>query len=475
MSIKKLYSVDEANKLSIEEVQRLYSKFINPNQTKIFSSLPFGKEIFNKAEGVFLYTRDGKKILDFTGGLGVLGLGHNHKRIIEARIKFQRENSVEVHKIIFSRYMAALSSSIASLLPKNLNKSFFLNSGAEAVEAAIKISFKSFKGKKKYILYSNKSYHGKLIGSGSVSGSYRANNQFPVMENCANFKFNDVKDLEEKVNECQKKGGMYAVIIEPFSASLLETCSNEFVEKLFTLKKRFGFKIIFDEVFTGFFKSKKMFYFQNFDGYEPDIICLSKTLGGGKSSISCLVVNDDLYDKAYGRLNDTFLHTTTYNAFGEESVTALEALNIVSDPNFKIKVEKLSDLLLMKLSKLNEDHKDKIDKIKGNGILNGVVFKSLSSQLAELIEKVPLKFIQNKSFFLKKITATAVSCELYEKYNILTSINDSSSSNHLCISPALIIDEKDVNYFFDSLDKVLSQGLNLKSIDLIINFIKSKI
>ena len=475
MSIKKLYSVDEANKLSIEEVQRLYSKFINPNQTKIFSSLPFGKEIFNKAEGVFLYTRDGKKILDFTGGLGVLGLGHNHKRIIEARIKFQRENSVEVHKIIFSRYMAALSSSIASLLPKNLNKSFFLNSGAEAVEAAIKISFKSFKGKKKYILYSNKSYHGKLIGSGSISGSYRVNNQFPVMENCANFKFNDVKDLEEKVNECQKKGGMYAVIIEPFSASLLETCSNEFVEKLFTLKKRFGFKIIFDEVFTGFFKSKKMFYFQNFDGYEPDIICLSKTLGGGKSSISCLVVNDDLYDKAYGRLNDTFLHTTTYNAFGEESVTALEALNIVSDPNFKIKVEKLSDLLLMKLSKLNEDHKDKIDKIKGNGILNGVVFKSLSSQLAELIEKVPLKFIQNKSFFLKKITATAVSCELYEKYNILTSINDSSSSNHLCISPALIIDEKDVNYFFDSLDKVLSQGLNLKSIDLIINFIKSKI
>ena len=475
MSIKKLYSVDEANKLSIEEVQRLYSKFINPNQTKIFSSLPFGKEIFNKAEGIFLYTRDGKKILDFTGGLGVLGLGHNHKRIIEARIKFQRENSVEVHKIIFSRYMAALSSSIASLLPKNLNKSFFLNSGAEAVEAAIKISFKSFKGKKKYILYSNKSYHGKLIGSGSISGSYRVNNQFPVMENCENFKFNDVKDLGEKVNECQKKGGVYAVIIEPFSASLLETCSNEFIEKLFNLKKRFGFKIIFDEVFTGFFKSKKMFYFQNFDGYEPDIICLSKTLGGGKSSISCLVVNDDLYDKAYGGLNDTFLHTTTYNAFGEESVTALEALNIVSDPNFKIKVEKLSDLLLMKLSKLNEDHKDKIDKIKGNGILNGIVFKSLSSQLAELIEKVPLKFIQNKSFFLKKITATAVSCELYEKYNILTSINDSSSSNHLCISPALIIDEKDVNYFFDSLDKVLSQGLNLKSIDLIVNFIKSKI
>ena len=72
--------------------------------------------------------------------------------------------------------MAALSSSISSLLSENLTKSFFLNSGAEAVEAAIKVSYKSFDGEKRNILYSNKSYHGKLIGSGSVSGSYKINN-----------------------------------------------------------------------------------------------------------------------------------------------------------------------------------------------------------------------------------------------------------------------------------------------------------
>ena len=95
--------------------------------------------------------------------------------------------------------MAALANNIACLLPDNLNKSFFLNSGAEAVESAIKVCFKSFNSKRKYILYSDKSYHGKLIGSGSVSGSYRYNNQFPSMENCSSFKFNDANDLEEKV------------------------------------------------------------------------------------------------------------------------------------------------------------------------------------------------------------------------------------------------------------------------------------
>ena len=331
MTQKKLYSVNEAKNLSISETQDLYKDFINPNQTNIFSSLPFGNDTFEKAEGVYMFTSTGKKILDFTGGLGVLGLGHNHPEILQTRIEFQKEKRVEVHKIIFSKYMAALSSSISSLLPENLKKSFFLNSGAEAVEAAIKVCYKSLNSKKKFILYSNKSYHGKLVGSGSISGSYRKDNQFPEMKNCISFNFNDASDLENKIRECQNDGGVYGIIIEPYSASLLESVSNTFMKKLFELKNKFNFKIIFDEVFTGFYKSKKMFYFQNFENFTPDIICLSKTLGGGKSSISCLVIDDKTYNEAYGKINNTFLHTTTYNGFGEESITALAALNILSN------------------------------------------------------------------------------------------------------------------------------------------------
>ena len=475
MSNKKLYTVEEAKNLSIKSVHELYKNFINPNQTNIFSSLPFGKELFETAEGAYMFTESGKKILDFTGGLGVLGLGHNHPRIINARIKFQKEKKVEVHKIIFSKYMAALSSSIASLLPADLNKSFFLNSGAEAVEAAIKICFKFYNGEKKYILYSDKSYHGKLIGSGSVSGSYKSTNLFPEMKNCLDFKFNNLMDLEKKLEMCKKDGGVYSVIIEPYSASLLQSCSDQFMKQLFVLKKKYDFKIIFDEVFTGFFKSKKMFYFQNFENIAPDVICLSKTLGGGKSSISCLVADESLYNKSYGKLNDTFLHTTTYNGFGEESVTALEALNIVSEPEFQNKVDSLSALLTEKLNTIKSKHSDKIETIKGTGILNGIIFNSYSSSLANIAEKIPVKFIKDKSFFLKKITATAVSCELYEKFNILCSINDSAYSNHMCISPTLVIDHESVNYFFDSLDKVLIGNLNLKSIELIFNYLKSKI
>ena len=150
-------------------------------------------------------------------------------------------------------------------------------------------------------------------------------------------------------------------------------------------------------------------------------------------------------------------------------------MNELSKNEFKKNVEVLSDLLSTKLEKLLTDHPDKIDEIKGNGILNGIVFKSYPGQIANLLDKIPSDFIKDKSFFLKKITATAVSSELYKKHNILTAINDSSFSNHLCISPSLIIKKEEVNYFFDCLGKILNENLNLKSIELILNFVKSKL
>ena len=476
MPKKKIYSVEDAEKLTINEVTDLYKRYINPNQAQIFSNLPYGKDIFSSAEGVYIYTTTGKKILDFTGGLGVLGLGHNHKKIIASRIKFQEKNRMEVHKIVFSQYMAALANNIACLLPDNLNKSFFLNSGAEAVEAAIKVCFKSFNSKRKYILYSDKSYHGKLIGSGSISGSYKKDKQFPLMENCLSFKFNDHIDLENKINELKSKGEVYSVIIEPYSASMLTPCSDVFIDKLNELRNKHGFRIIFDEVFTGWYKSEKLFYFQNFKNQiNPDVITLSKSMGGGKSSISCLVVDDNVYEKAYGQLSDTFLHTTTYNGFAEECVTALEATNILSTDEFKKKALDLSENLKKKLSRIKEKHEDKIYEVKGTGILNGIIFKSFINEIAGIVEKIPLKFISNKSFFLKKLTATVISCELYEKHNILTAVSDSSNSNHLFVSPSLIVSNNEIDTFFEKLDDVLTKGSSLKSLELIFNFLKSKI
>ena len=111
------------------------------------------------------------------------------------------------------------------------------------------------------------------------------------------------------------------------------------------------------------------------------------------------------------------------------------------------KLLEISKLLKSKLNNLKEKHPNKIEKIKGNGLLNGIIFSSYISEIGNLIENIPLQVINDKSSFLRKITATAISAELYEKYNILTAINDSKFSDHLCVSPSLIISDENIEYF----------------------------
>ena len=151
-----------------------------------------------------MYTTDQKKILDFTGGVGVLNHGHNHKKIIEARKRYLNRSGMEVHKLVFSRYLAALSFNISNILGGKLNKTFICNSGAEAVEGALKIAYR-VSNNKKYVLSSNKSYHGKLIGTGTISGSYSKKTTFSKMDGNGFFNFNDKNSLKEQLKNMRKK------------------------------------------------------------------------------------------------------------------------------------------------------------------------------------------------------------------------------------------------------------------------------
>ena len=104
MSRKKLFDIKDCDGLANREVRDLYKIHINPALEHLFGSFDLGKEIIDHAEGVWLYTKNNEKILDATGGGGVLSHGHNHPRILHARIEFQKQKRMEVHKIIFSPF-----------------------------------------------------------------------------------------------------------------------------------------------------------------------------------------------------------------------------------------------------------------------------------------------------------------------------------------------------------------------------------
>ena len=194
----------------------------------------------------------------------------------------------------------------------------------------------------------------------------------------------------------------------------------------------------------------------------PDIVVYSKSFGGGKSSISGYTTTKALFNSSYGSTNDALMHSTTYNAFGEETLTAIVAIEVALEEEFEKKSKNLQNLLETGFKKLSERYKF-FHSFSGMGALYGLEFEL--PELYKQLEKIFQNF--DKKFF-KKLYVGALIDHLYSEHNILTYFTDNKKVC-LAISPSLITSEKDINYLFDSLDKTFDKNQFL----LVNTFIKN--
>ncbi|MBI4403600.1 MAG: aspartate aminotransferase family protein [Deltaproteobacteria bacterium] len=466
----KLLNYDDCNEMPIETVWEYYRKHINPAQVDLIASFGFGKELVSHSEGPWITTRSGKRILDFTGGIGVLNHGHNHPRILAVRRKYAQEKRMEVHKNFFSPYLAALSHNLAQLFPEDLDFCYFPNSGAEAVEGAIKLAYKYHEGQRKTILYSDISFHGKLLGAASVTGSPELDFKFPQISGCHSFQYDCLESVEELINKTRTAKGssdVYALILEPMNASSLRECSPEFLRGVRNLCTKENIVLIFDEVYTGWAKTGSLFYFFK-AGVIPDIVTMSKSFGGGKASIAGYVTRRPIFLKAYGNLNDATLHSTTYYGFGEEAVSALEAVNIIVEEDYVNKAQHIYDCVHPRLVELQTKYPTLIKEVRGAGALNGILFNDKLPALQAITSILPSKLFRD-SRFIQKVVTSAVINHLYNEFGIL-SFFGSNREIVFIVSPPLVIEERELDYFLTSLDKTLAQGLG----KLITGFVKDK-
>lgn len=468
---KKLFNWQECADFDIKQVHELYEKHVNKIQANLLSTFAFGRDTAKYAEGMYIYTSKGKKIMDFTGGMGVVTLGHNHPRILAARKEFQKQKKMEVHKNFLSQYVAGLSHNIAQLLPEDLDISYFCNSGAESVEGAVKLAYKSFDGKRKHILNANISFHGKLLGSAGLTSSPEVKFNFPSIPNTHTFEYNNIESVKTIVNQLRKEDGesdVYSIILEPFNASSLRQCSNGFLRELRELCNKENIVLIFDEVYTGWTKGGGLFYFMK-QNVIPDIVTYSKSFSGGKASISGYTVRTPVFNRAYGNMNDAVIHSTTYNGFGEETITAIEAINIIVEDDYVSKSKHIHEKINAGLNRLKEKYPHLIDDVRGSGSLNGIILnKKFNSAIETMIKLIPGNFFKDDRFMAKLITSSVMSC-LYSEFNILASYGQNKEIP-LLVSPSLIVTDEEINIFLTALDKTLAKG----KLSLISNFVKQK-
>lgn len=456
---KKLFTWQECSDFDIATVQQLYREYVSASQVELIGSFGFGRTTIVKAQGMYLYTAQEEKILDFTGGIGVLNHGHNHPRILRARQQFAEQLKPEVHKNYLSGYIAGLSHNIAQLLPEDLHVSYFCNSGAEAVEGAVKMAYKYHAGARHYILHSNISFHGKLLGAAGLTGSPELHFKFPTIPCIHAFIYNDISSLKaliEKYRKPDHESDIFAIVLEPFNASSLRECSHEFLKELRQICRKENIILIFDEVYTGWAKCGELFCFMN-HGIVPDILTYAKSFGGGKSSISGYTTRKEIFKKAYDNLCDATLHSTTYNGFGEECATAIEAINIVVEENFVENSKRIHARLTAGLKALQSKYPDFIKECRGSGALNGLIFNDeISGILKTILNVIPGEAFKDPRFPAKLIASSVIS-EMYNTHRILTFFG-SNREIPFIISPSLIVTDEEIDFFLKALDETLSVG-----------------
>jgi putrescine aminotransferase len=462
-----LISASDCDRISLKQVQEYYSKFINPALSKSLRVFSFGNDLVKSANNLTITLCNKSKILDFTGGLGVLNFGHNPKTILKERINFQKKSKMEVHKNFFSQYSAALAHNIAQITPKTLNYSYFCNSGAEAIDGAIKLAYKSYNGKRNFILHSDIAFHGKLLGSLSVSSASENAFMFPKINFGKKYKFNNIQNFEKIIQKYKKK--IFAVIVEPYSASTYKENSTQFLQKCRSLCDKYDIKLIFDEIYTGFGKTGHLFHCVK-KKITPDILIISKSFGGGKSSISAYVTNKNTIMKSYGNLNDVLVHSTTYNGFGEECLTAIASINLMIKKKYYLNGEKIRDKMAPTFKRLKEIHKDKIKDFRGVGAMFGFTFYTKYLPIKKIQKLLPFSVLKDQKF-LDKLLASALLDELYRKYKILGTLKFNREVI-FCLEPSLTVNDKEISKCLSSIEKLFNENFNKIILKFLIRSIK---
>jgi acetylornithine/LysW-gamma-L-lysine aminotransferase len=371
--------------------------------------------IIVKGQGANLWDINDKKYIDCTGSYGVSILGHCHPKIVEA-IKHQSEILISCHGSLYNDARSEFLKKIIQILPEGLEKAFLSNSGAEAVECAIKLARK-FSGKKEIIAMMN-SYHGKTMGALSATWDRKYREPFlPLVPEFKHVPYGKIAKLEEALSE-----NTAAVIVEPIQGEGgVKIPPEGYMKDVRQICDEKGTIMIADEVQTGFGRTGKLFACEHSD-IIPDILCLAKSVAGGLP-LGITVARSEIMSSF--RLGE---HSTTFGGNPLVCAAASAAIDALIEERLPERASKLGSHFMARLIELQNKHKI-IREVRGMGMMIGVEFRfDVLNILRGLIRK-----------------------------NILAL---DAGRNIVRFLPPLVISEEQLDMVIESFDQVISEEEN---------------
>jgi acetylornithine/N-succinyldiaminopimelate aminotransferase len=338
--------------MDINDVKQLYSSYLFQNYAR-------EDVCFERGEKEFLWDIDGRRFIDLVAGIAVNALGHNHPAIVEAATA-QVRKLVHVSNLYYVKEQTELGEAIASVAPWPLALSLFVNSGAEANEAALKLA--SRHTKRSAFVAAKNSFHGRTAGALSATGQQKYQVGFePLLSKAFHFvEYGDVEQLKGAVTEqtaalilepIQGEGG---IIVPPteFMRAARDVCTDK------------GALFIMDEVQTGWGRTGRMFGFQHF-GIVPDVVACAKALGGG-FPIGAIVSTAEI-----AKSFPPGSHGTTFGGNPLGCAIATAVVNTIRDQKLPERAAVKGEEWMTRLRSIAQG-KNIVTDVRGKGLMIGV-------------------------------------------------------------------------------------------------------
>ncbi|MEN3186675.1 MAG: aminotransferase class III-fold pyridoxal phosphate-dependent enzyme [Atribacterota bacterium] len=366
----------------VEETIEKYMKYVNPGFARLckFANLA---TVEWEGKGARVFDVFGRAYIDCIGGFGVFNIGRNHPRVVEKAIE-QLQRLPLSTRTLFNKQQADLAEMLARITPGNLQYSFFCNSGAEAVEGALKLA-RLYTKRKKFVSCVN-SFHGKTMGALSVSGRDVYKKPFePLLPETYQVPFNDLEAMRAIVDQATA-----AVIVEPIQGEGgINIAAPNYLLGIREICNRYGALLIIDEVQTGLGRTGKMFACEHY-GVIPDIMTLAKGLGGGLLPLGAFVSTAEIW-KVFE--DNPLLHSSTLGGNPLACAVGLETLKILQEEHIPRQAQDKGEYLIQKLREFQRVFPELIKEVRGMGLLIGMEFfdSDVASLLAmEMAEKMVL-------------------------------------------------------------------------------------
>jgi ornithine--oxo-acid transaminase len=420
----------------------LHSKYINPQLSRVLGTIEFDR-FYVKGEGCYLFDEKGQRYLDFLSGFGVFALGRGHPALVRALHDALDADLPNLVQMDCSLLPGVLAQQLVDRSHPGIERVVFTNSGAEAIESAIK--FARAATKRSRILYCDHAFHGLTTGALALNGGSEFRDGFgPLLPGCDMIPFGDAAALAREL----RKGDVAAFIIEPIQGKGVNLAPEEFWPEAQSLCRRHKALFVVDEVQAGLGRTGTFFCHEQF-GVAPDIITVSKALSGGYVPVGAMLCSADVSDAVFSSMDRAVVHSSTFATNQLAMVAGLATLQAFDDEDILDRVQRTGKAFTKALAPLVERH-EFLHEVRGRGLMIGLVFGEPTT--SSLRRRFRLVEALRPALFSQMIVVP-----LFQRHRILTQVA-ADNVNVVKLLPPLIAGDDEVELFADALDDVLTSA-----------------